>query len=368
MSAVALVLVLVWARIPKESVGPAGEGRPPERLVDPGRLVYAAEELGRPGHEVLWTLDLATGEASPGPEVPTVSRIVDATAAGPGWVGLTVSTRHGERAYVLRGLTAADRPTPIATGDLVAWDPQGAEVAVAHSGTRRRGCRRPAEIDLVSVRTSRQERVFEQSHPCGRLLSIGLDGQLTYFTSASHGRVGIYYVGVDVAHRVLFGYGMLAVSPASDFLVTPLGTGDPRALALASRRAVLYWRGDGGPVPLGTGRRDLHIDRTLAWSPDASEAIVAGRLGGSRGVYVVDVGPGLTERSPRLIVAAGKRAGAAFAPDGTAYLAIGGGLFASSGPGLASATGSGVPGATGLVSVRLPDGAPRPAGPIAWIP
>src|SRR5581483_2021896 len=73
------------------------------------------------------------------------------------------------------------------------------------------------------------------------------------------------------AHRVLFGYGMLDVSPASDFLVTPVETGDPRALALASRRTVLYWRGDGGPVPLGTGRRGLHVERTLAWSPDASE-------------------------------------------------------------------------------------------------
>src|SRR5581483_9337039 len=210
-------------------------------------------------------------------------------------------------------------------------------------------------------------RVSEQSRPCGRLLSLGLDGQLTYFTRASHGHVGIYYVGVDAAHRALFGYGMLDVSPASDFLVTPVETGDPRALALASRRTVLYWRGDGGPVPLGTGRRGLHVERTLAWSPDASEAIVAGRLGGSRGVYVVDAGPGLTERSPRLVVAAGKRVGATFAPDGTAYLAIGGGLFASSGPELASAAGSSSTG-TALVSIRLPDGAPRPSGPIAWIP
>ncbi len=84
-------------------------------------------------------------------------------------------------------------------------------------------------------------------------------------------------------------------------------------------------------------------------------------------MYVVDAGPGLTERSPRLVVAAGKRVGATFAPDGTAYLAIGGGLFASSGPELASAAGSSSTG-TALVSIRLPDGAPRPSGPIAWIP
>ncbi len=366
MSAVALVLVLVWARIPR-SVAPAGQRTPPGGPRDLGALVYAAEELGRPGHQVLWTLDLATGAAAPGPEVPSASRLVDASLAGPGWVGLTVSTRGRERAFVLRGLTPADRPIPVAVGDLVAWGPQGAEVAVARSGPRRDGCRRPAEIDLVSVRTLERQRVFEQSRPCGRLLSLGLDGQLTYFTRASHGHVGIYYVGVDAAHRVLFGYGMLDVSPASDFLVTPVETGDPRALALASRRTVLYWRGDGGPVPLGTGRRGLHVERTLAWSPDASEAIVAGRLGGSRGVYVVDAGPGLTERSPRLVVAAGKRVGATFAPDGTAYLAIGGGLFASSGPELASAAGSSSTG-TALVSIRLPDGAPRPSGPIAWIP
>jgi hypothetical protein len=326
-----------------------------------GTLVYVSNEGVRDGRQTLWKLDLATGDLQPGPEVPTASHLLAATYAGPGWLGLDAATGDGTmHAFLLEGSSPSVVPVPLGAGALVAWGPLGMSVAIATRGaTDRDGCRH-VRIDVVTVQMGLAERVLNQTI-CGDLVSLGRDASATYFTWTSGDRVGVSYTGVSgVPHTVLRGHAMVSVSPNSDFLVTP-GTAlvRHRVQALGGDRSdvggtVLFWRGHGGPVELGTRDHPLVVSRMLAWALDGARGLVVGRLGPRHGVFEVEAGPGTVRREPHFVTSGGLNLGAAYDENGVAYLAIDGRLMRYA---------DGV-----LDALRLPEGGPPPAGPIAWLP
>lgn len=345
MAVVGLILAVVWTRVPDgEEVVP--RARPAARV---GALVYASER----GGSRLWKLDLATGRVVPGPEVPeVVLDLMSAPGSGPGWIVMTAGRANGtRRAFVLHGTGPSERPVGIGSGDLLAWGPGGASVVVARRGPLRDGCHRAITIHVVDVESGLTEREFSQRNLCGDLLSVGRDALATYFTRASGGRVGIFSAGIGVAHSVLPRSVLVSVSPAGDMIVTPT---DARGGSLLLFRGLGVWRGRGEPTALGNGEDDLVVDRVLAWSEDATRAVVVGDLGDRPGVYLIRAGPGGDIRVPTFVIDFVGRPGATFSSDGVAYLVEQGRLYALEG--------------SELTRVDLPEDAPPPAGPLAWMP
>lgn len=352
MAAVGVVIAVASTTLhdpaPKASSAPTSSSSPEPRFAQGhGSLVYTTKiEPGRSPH-VLWRLDLATDRSSQGPQIAPALDLVDATGVGQGWLGLTAAVHGRQAAFLLHGTSPFIEPTLIDTGDLVAWGPGGSSVAVSsHRRTRPGGCR-SVSIDVTDVNTGITQNVLEQRKGCGHLVSLGRSDAATYYTRSTPGDVGIYFTGVvGVPHLVLDGYGMLSVSPASDFLVVPAGGN--------ATGAVLFWQGHGGPVRLGDARNDLIVQRVLAWAPDGAQAAVLGSLGSRHGVFVLDAGPGVERRAPTFVVAGGQDLGATFDDQGMLYLVIGGHMFSYL---------DGV-----LSDILLPGEAPTPSGPIVWMP
>jgi hypothetical protein len=365
MAAVGVVIAVASTTLhgpaaPRSSSAPRSTSSPEPRFAQGhGSLVFSTKiEPGRAPH-VLWRLDLATDRSSQGPQIAPALDLVDATGVGQGWLGLTASVHGRQAAFLLHGTSPFVEPTLIDTGDLVAWGPGGSSIAVAsHRRTRPGGCR-SERIDVTDVNTGITQNVLEQPKGCGHLVSLGRSEASTYYTRSAPGDVGIFFTGVvGVPHPVLDGYGMLSVSPASDFLVVPAGgntTGPPFGSPdRTPSGAVLFWRGHGGPVRLGDARNDLIVERVLAWSPDGAQAAVLGSLGSLDGVFVLDAGPGVERRAPTFVVSGGHDLGATFDDQGVLYLVIGGHMFSYL---------DGV-----LSDVLLPGGTPAPSAPIVWMP
>jgi hypothetical protein len=325
-----------------------------------GSLVYTTKIDPSRAPQVLWRLDLATDRSSEGPQIAPALDLVDATEVRQGWLGLTAAVHGRQAAFLLHGMSPFIEPRPIDSGDLVAWGPGGSSIAVSsHRRTRANGCG-SERIDVTDVNTGVTQNVLDEPNGCGHLLSLGRSGASTYYTRSETGDVGIYFTGVvGVPHLVLDAYGMLSVSPASDFLVVPAGgtstggtpSGSPGGTPSG---AVLFWRGHGGPVQLGDAKDDLIVERVLAWSPDGAQAAVLGSLGARDGVFVLDAGPGGERRAPTFVVSGGPDLGATFDDEGELYLVMGGHLFSYL---------DGV-----LSDVPLPEGSPAPSAPIVWMP
>jgi len=366
MAAVGVVIAVASTTLhgpaPKASSAPTSSSSPEPRFAQGhGSLVYTTKiGSGRSPH-VLWRLDLATDRRYLGPQIAPALALIDATGVGQGWLGLTASIHGRQAAFLLHGTSPFIEPTLIDTGDLVAWGPGGSSVAVSsHRRTRPGGCRYE-RIDVTDVNTGIVENVLEQRKGCGHLVSLGRSEAATYYTRSTPSDVGIFFTGVvGVPHLVLDGYGMLSVSPASDFLVVPAGgstTGGPPFGSSdgTPSGAVLFWQGHGGPVRLGDARKDLIVERVLAWSPDGAQAAMLGSLGSRHGVFVLDAGPGVERRAPTFVVPGGHDLGATFDDQGMLYLVIGGHVFSYL---------DGV-----LSDVLLPgEDAPPPSGPIVWMP
>ena len=362
MAAAAIVLGLLWTRLPRPAASRPIRGPSSSKSASPGILVYAAPAPGTPGQNVLWYLDLSTGRALPGPTVPAPIELVDASLAGPGWVGLTAVGPRGKLvAYIVKGTLLSDVPVRLGSGDLIAWGPRGKDVAIAREGPVAGGCRR-VSIDVVGLDGS-TARVLDRRSLCGNILSLGRDGAFTYFTRLAAGRAAIYSFGLGLTRAVLAGREFLSVSPASDLLVVapaafrrqrrPASGLAPDVLA-GPLRAVTYRRASGAGRPASFRRAGLALegDRVLAWSPDSSRAAVVGSLGREHGIFLLNTGLGQTRRVPVLMVRGRVGLGAAFSPAGAAYLAAGGHLYRYT---------------EWLSNVVLPTGGP-PTGPMAWLP
>jgi hypothetical protein len=312
----------------------------------------------------LWRWDLATGTAVRGPRVPRALELVDARGANFGWIGVTSELRNGVlQASVLRFLGPDDQPTPIVAGDLVSWGPGGATVIAGRRGPLQAGCHRRVSIVWARLVPALREQKYVAPALCGDLLSIGQENTETLFTLERHGRVGIYFAGIGRIHSVLQGNALVAVSGLSDLIVvsdrglSPLGplpfrpgqeNGDLQGVGL-------YFRGLGKPrpIPYVFGSDLFAIDRVLAWSTDASVALVEGRLGQQHGLYELDTAPGDGIDAPIPIGPAVGVPYATFTHDGELIVETLAGLFRVI--------------HDQLVPLAPPVGAPAPAGPIVWI-
>jgi hypothetical protein len=225
-------------------------------------------------------------------------------------------------------------------------------VALGHRGSASAGRCWGASIDLVHVAAGSTERVLGPPLLCGDLLALGRDINTTYFTERSGTGVGTYSVGIGATHAVLLDLEMQGVSPTADFLVLPVDTRGRRVRGLGTR---LFWPGTGGPLAYGRPGDPLIVRRVLAWSQDGSQAAVIGHTPSLRGVFLLDTSAsGDRRRSATYVARDARDTAATFARDGTLYVAVDGLL-------LSYADGAVRP-------VPLPGGAPRPAGPILWLP
>jgi hypothetical protein len=312
-----------------------------------GTLVYVASAGADRAR--MWQWDLSTGKVLQGPIVDHPVELVSVAGVFPGSVGLTSRARGGRfRASLLPFFGSRDEPEPLLTGDLVAWSSNGTRVEATRRGSAFTTCRGDASW-ITSFDIPTQASVFELD-VCGDVSSIARAGITTFFTHRSAHATAIEYVGIHRSHEVLKGFTMLAASPTSDLIVAAgdSGSGGP---------AELYWQGNTvGPVPYAAGGAPLFVDRVLAWSPDAAQALVVGRLGATAGVWTI--GTGASEkpvvRQPELVVRTDGPTWAAYAEDGTAYIEADGGL-------VAFREGRPLP-------VQPPPGVPVPYGPLVWQP
>ncbi len=335
----------------------AADDPPPEASstdLGSGTLVYlvAAGE----GPASLWLFDLSTGVVQPGPVVPRrTEQLVDLSGAGHGWVGLEHRARRGRVvAAAVEGLGAAADVVRLGRGDLVAWGPRGASLVFARNGRHgSHGCA-PVRISLVNV-VSRTERwALDDPGFCGPVLALSRSAAATYFTAASGDRLSVYLTGsVGVPHLMFEGLGMISAAPPSAFLLAN-GRGSVGGEARLRPRTLLGWKGIGGPVAVGRDGEDLVLRRILAWSPDGARAAVVGSVGGRRGVFVLEAGSGADPRTPSYVMAPASGVDATFDAEGRLYLSVGGRIV--------------VVRDSSRADLPLPRGAPRPTGPIVWIP
>jgi hypothetical protein len=361
LAVVAILLATVtiaWTRAHLRTVPAAG-------LIRRGTLVYVA---GQGAYERLWTWNLRTGAITEGPAVANVTQLLDASGAQQGWIGLTSSIPGGmQQASVLRFLGTTDQPVPVIGGDLVSWGPHGQSVVAVRRGPLTDGCHREVSISIDDLVLDARQREFHQASLCGDILSVGRDGSATYFTREQRGRIGIFFAGYKVAHRVLPDYALMGISPASDMIVVPGHSLFATSIAPVRTRAdtkrpplfvggtALYWRGPGSqtPLPFGTSEGNLEVQRILGWSPNALQALVAGSVGRQHGLYLLDAGPGTERRAPTFLAEIDGLTYGAITDGGTVFVASGGHLIAFRNG--------------GLTHVQLPTGAPAPTGPLVWV-
>jgi hypothetical protein len=342
------------------------EAPPPRRAAAPGltgTLVYAVDE--GEGWSRLWRWDLARDAVREGPRVRTPVDLVSAYGANHGWIGVTSRMEDGTlQGSILRFLAPDDRAVPLVRGDLVSWGARGASVVVAHRGDARNGCR---EVSVASVRLvpSIRQRDFFRPHLCGDIVSIGRDVLTTFFTLERRGRIDTFFAGYHVSHLVLRDHAMLSVSLASDLIVVPASSvpfdvpglgGRPDAVPPPLEGASLFFQGLGnnGPIAYGVGGERFAISRVMAWSVDSLAAIVDGRLGDRRGLYLVDGGPGDGIARPIYLGGAGDVSFATFWERGIGIVMRDGAI---------SLVRDGH-----LERLSLPEDAPAPNGPIVWTP
>ena len=350
--AVAVVTAIEVFPEPASSPRVADNDRPASAApLRPGSLVYLS------GSDGLWVVDLQARGAGPGPSVPDGTReLVDLSGAGPGWIGFE-RARDGRSvsAAVVHGLDPDADVEGLGHGDLVAWGPGGASLVFARNGhAEGRGCA-PVRISLVTVATQREAWALDDPGFCGPVLSLSRSSAATYFTSASGDRLSVYLTGaVGVPHLMFDGLGVLSAAPPSAFLLnahSAQGTLDERP---SRGGTLLGWKGIGGPVTVGDGRDALTVERILSWSGDGSRVALVGALGEREGVFVLSAGAGTGPRVPRFVMPAGRTMDATFDAAGGLYMGVDGRIFVDRG---------GV-----LTRLRLPGNAPRPTGPIVWIP
>jgi len=316
-----------------------------------GTLIYAAQD---PQGWVLWTWDLQTGRAAPGPHVEQPTNLVDASSVSPGWVGVTSSEGRRQVASILHFLTPQGRPIPVAAGDLVTWSSGGQDVTSLRYGDRTQGCLRHVLITthLVSFGTS---DIRYDGPMCGLPLTIARDGTFVYVVAARATTASIVFVGSGYTERFIDDHALVSLSTRGDFLITPVprpGAGQPYGPA---RGLQLYYRSPSpsGPVPFGRRHQPLLVDEFLTWSSDAGDAYVLGLYRGVRGVYRITMGPGVGLRVPELV----DRTDAATIE---ATVTVDGDLILLQ-DGELSLVRTGE-----LRPLTLPPGAPRPAGPLLW--
>jgi hypothetical protein len=338
-----------------------------------GTLVYAVpvgDDWAR-----LWRWDLGSDTVAAGPKVRDPVELVNAYGPGNDWVGITSRLSDGRfSAGILPYQSPNDDVTPLLSADMVAWGARGEGVAGVSSG-RAAGCHRRVQVRYAAL-VPRRTDVQVDRPICGMPLSIGRDDARTYLTLRRAHEARVVFAGLDRFHFVLAHHVLASVSPAADLLVVP-GAAVPSSLALPETSApanlptsdprnahdplgavtgtAMYFRGlsGGRPIPYGVGTHPFTLDRALAWSPDAGDVLVVGRVDRQWGLYQLGAGPSPGRRAPKYLGAVQGQIFATYADDGTGYVL--------NGTDVSTLVGG------QLAPLALPPGAPAPNGPIVWI-
>jgi hypothetical protein len=305
---------------------------------------------------VLWSWDLSTGVASQGPHVDRPVELVGASEANPGWIGLTSADGRRRTASIVHSLTPDSRVSPIANGDLVSWAAGGQELTSLRFGPRKKGCVRHVEIRSWVVAFGTDEIRFD-GPMCGLPLSIARSGTFDYLVSVNGSTASIRIIGADYTQRFMEDHVLVGVSARGDFLVTPVprpgevpGDVPPPGLQVFHHRPPKE-----GPMSFGTDTQPLQPLAFLSWSWDAGEAYILGSYGGVRGVYRVTIAPGVNLRVPELVQETDAlTVDATVTNTGDLFLLLDGRLAYEHGE--------------EVEALRLPPGAPEPAGPMLWVP
>jgi hypothetical protein len=328
-----------------------------------GILVYAVAD-GR-GSARLWRWNLVSGEVKRGPLIPAPVEVVNVGSPSFGWLGITSDLGRGVlKASVLDSLEVEAEPERLGRGTIVTWE--GETALLVDRGPQRDGCRRTVAVSAAYVDRPGRERILREVF-CGDVLSVGRTGVGHFITRLGPGGVDVVGAGYRDAGVLLADHGLIAVSPGGDMIVTPsadLPSTDPAPVDGATRhvspirvagRASLLDQFRGPPVPYLVRGAPLRVDEVLAYGPGASVALVVGRVGdGSPGLWELPlILSGDASIQPRLVGSDGGFTFAAYANDGTAYVATGGSVFILRHHVLEVLDG--------------PEGAPTPAGPLAWI-
>ena len=349
-----------------------GGPEPARRPVEPtpsvpdgpaGFLIYSVRDGA--GSSRLWRWDLASGEVKRGPLIPAPVELVNVRSPSYGWLGITSHRGRGVlEAAMLDSLEVGAEPEPLGRGTIVTWARQGETALLVDRGRLSGGCRRTVSVSAVHVDRPGRERVLRGSL-CGDVLSVGRTSIGHFVTRLGPGGVSVVGAGYNDAGVLLPDHGFIAVSPGGDMIVTPsadIPSTDPASgedgtvpRMRVTGRASLYGPFRGPPVPYLVGGAPLRVFRVLAYGPGASVALVVGRLGDERpGLWELPLlASGDGSIRPRLVGSNGGHTFAAYANDGTAYVATGGHLYLLQDHFLKVLDG--------------PEGAPTPAGPLAWI-
>jgi hypothetical protein len=316
-----------------------------------GVLVYAsAGENGRTGR--LWRVSLSGGPVSRGPRTLLPDQIV---ASGPGgrWVGVSA----GGATYLFRSLRAdGGAPQFISQGQLVAWAPGGNAVFVVHREPSARG-RCPALLITFVDAISHGDADMYDEPSCSTADGLAIDGLTRPFVSlAGPTDPGVYELGYKQLHLVVPSYRLLSVSAVGDMVVGPRFGFPQKVGPDLVTRALLVWRGVGGPTQIGRVDANLSVERFLAWSGDGHRGAVLGTMGGIRSVWTFETGTGTGREVPARAAPAVPpdvdSVGAAFAGN-TLVSAVAGHVYAAS--------------RRGYRELELPRGAPPPSGPLLWL-
>jgi hypothetical protein len=331
-----------------------------------GLLVYAAPD-GQ-GAARLWRWNLLTGTVVQGPLIREPVAMVNVGSPEDGWLGVTSDLGNGvHEAAVLDSLDPGAVIAPLGRADIVTWAREGSSAIFVDRGPLLDGCRREISVSVERVGVESRDVVMHDTI-CGDVISAGRTSIGYFLTEQGLGRVDVVGQGYPDAGVLLEGYGVIAISPGGDMLVTPgseflpaivptrpvTGGYDPPPLWIAGQ-ASAFRQFSGPPVPYVVQGIALRVDEVLGYAPDETTALVIGRLGGDRpGLWELPLGVARVESTTaRYVAEVGGVTAAAYANDGTAFVVTEGRLWRLRNH--------------RLTPIDVPEGAPVPNGPLAWI-
>jgi hypothetical protein len=339
-----------------------------ERVVPPaaspssgtgGLVIYAVPT--NDGMARLWRWNVDADRVVRGPLVRDPVSLVNVGSSGYGWLGITSDTDDGLRqASILDSLEARSSARSLGRGDVVTWARQGRIVVLVDRGQVRSGCRRTVDVRAISIEGPTEERIYHDA-VCGQVLSVGRTSIGYFMTVVGDGGAEVVGFGYPDHGVLLRGYGVIDVAPGGDLLVTsdeeflPAG-GRPPTTDLAIAGEASRFRLFGGPPEeLLADAAPLSIQRVLAYSAGGTRALVIAHQGlDADAVWELPLGfAGSEPAIPNYVVEARGVTSAAYANDDSAFLLTGGRLFHLRDGRLSAAS--------------LPEGAPTPDGPLAWI-
>jgi hypothetical protein len=343
--------------------GPGPVGSPSQVPEETGgRLIYSVPVAG--GMARVWRWDLLTDRVAKGPLIREPLALVNVHSPTYGWLGITSDLGGGEReASFLDSLDADAEPESIGRGDIVTWTRRGGTVLLVERGAVFGRCQRSVDVTAVDVGRPGRETVLRGTI-CGDVLSAGRSSLGYFLTILGEHGVDVVGVGYENAGVLLEGHGVIDVSPGGQMLVTP-GTeflperspdaGPDEAPLRVSGVASRYRLFAGPPVDLLADAAPLRIERVLAYADAGTRALVIGSQGrDGAALWEVPLGIGGSDPAiPRYITQVFGDTAATYANDGTAFILTDARLWHLRDH--------------RLTALTVPDGAPRPAGPLAWI-